>query len=522
MQYSSKTSTVGRPKAPSAPVQTVEQDTITFEGDLGWSRDAKSELFQLGVTFMGESQDTFYEAGDARHARFVALIHSLTATDPTWVASFIEFLRTEAFLRTASVVAAIEYAVAGGPGSANVIVSALHRADEPMEALGYYFAKHGRRIPQRIKKGIARAAVKLFNEYSLRKYDIPGRGIRAADVINLTHPKPKDNAQSALFKYALDRRYSATFTPTPLLPQITAAEALAKLPEGERREYIRKNEGALKAAGMTWERLSSWLPGGLDAEAWEAVIPSMGYMALLRNLRNFDQAGISTAAVDAVCRTLENPEAVAKSMQFPYRFLSAYKEVPSVNYTRALERALDLSVSNIPRLPGKSLILVDVSRSMNATMGRSKMKMWEAGAVFGAAQALRCGDGSLVAFATGNQEVRVPKGGSILKIASALSEVRVNHGTEVWPAIQAHWSGHDRIFIFTDMQSAQYSYRETMTAQLKKAGVKIYNFNLMGYSATNMDVGKGGVYELGGLSDVTFCQIPLLEAGRDAAWPWEI
>ena len=31
----------------------------------------------------------------------------------------------------------------------------------------------------------------------------------------------------------------------------------------------------------------------MDAEAWEAVIPSMGVMALVRNLRNFDQAGIA-------------------------------------------------------------------------------------------------------------------------------------------------------------------------------------------------------------------------------------
>jgi hypothetical protein len=46
--------------------------------------------------------------------------------------------------------------------------------------------------------------------------------------------------------------------------------------------------------------LSGWLPGGMDAQAWEAVIPSMGVMALVRCPRNFDQAANSDLAVEAV------------------------------------------------------------------------------------------------------------------------------------------------------------------------------------------------------------------------------
>ena len=68
------------------------------------------------------------------------------------------------------------------------------------------------------------------------------------------------------------------------------------------------------------------------------MIPSMGYMALLRNLRNFDQAGISRDTQMAVASTLADPEAVARSRQFPYRFWSAYKNVPSLTWASALER----------------------------------------------------------------------------------------------------------------------------------------------------------------------------------------
>src|SRR5690606_38818577 len=68
------------------------------------------------------------------------------------------------------------------------------------------------------------------------------------------------------------------------------AELLA-LPVAERRGVL-ADPGRLTAAGMTWEAVAGWLQGPMDAEAWAAVIPSMGYMALLRNLRNFDEARI--------------------------------------------------------------------------------------------------------------------------------------------------------------------------------------------------------------------------------------
>jgi hypothetical protein len=95
----------------------------------------------------------------------------------------------------------------------------------------------------------------------------------------------------------------------------------------------------------------------MDAAAWERQIPSMGYMALLRNLRNFDEAGISAASVQLVISKLTNRDEVAKSRQFPMRFLSAYKAVESERWKPALAEAVELSMANVPELPGKSLVL---------------------------------------------------------------------------------------------------------------------------------------------------------------------
>ncbi len=142
-----------------------------------------------------------------------------------------------------------------------------------------------------------------------------------ADVIELVHPEPKDAKQSALFKYLLDKRHDRARD----LPDELGIIGLAQ--EVSRR--IANNEDVsatdIASSGITWERQSS--ASRMDAAAWERQIPSMGYMALLRNLRNFDLADISDASAQLVISKLTNADEVAQSRQFPMRFLSAYKAV---------------------------------------------------------------------------------------------------------------------------------------------------------------------------------------------------
>jgi hypothetical protein len=112
----------------------------------------------------------------------------------------------------------------------------------------------------------------------------------------------------------------------------------------------------------------------MDAEAWEAVIPAMGVMALVRNLRNFDQAGIAEAAIDAVTAKITDADEVAKARLFPYQVWAAYKSSRSDNWKRALGRTLDHTVANIPALDG-TLVVIDTSGSMQSPVsGRSTMQ----------------------------------------------------------------------------------------------------------------------------------------------------
>jgi len=258
-------------------------------------------------------------------------------------------------------------------------------------------------------------------------------------------------------------------------------------------------------------------------EAWEMAIPRMAYMSTLRNLRNFDEADIDDQLASTIAARLADPAEVAKSRQLPFRFYSAYQAAPSLRWGHALDQALQASLANVPTLAGRSLILIDTSGSMTGTMsGKSQMNRVTAAALFGLALALKNPDSvDVYGFATGEMKVEdVGHAKSLLRAVEVfVSQVgRVGHGTDIGGAVTRQYRGHDRVFIFTDMQSI--GYVTGGIASGVPAHVPVYGFNLVGYEHSAMPVGAGSRHELGGLTDHTFRLIPTLEAGQAGAWPW--
>ncbi len=383
----------------NAPVRTDNRRIATHEGGAAYERDDTSALFLLAATNM-VGEDTFYERAGDRDARFADLVHRVTGTDAAFIAGadpeagrvgLAQYLRQSMLMRSAAVVMAAEYVAAGGAAGRSVVARALQRPDEPAEMVGYWMATHGRRLPMPVKRGVADAVRRMYTERAVLRYDGISRQMRMADVIELTHPEPANPGQSALFRYLLDRRHhDDAVAHEAMLPVLAAAAELAAVPSDERRAVLRaRGSAALAQAGYSWERLAGWLPGGMDAEAWEAVIPSMGVMALLRNLRNFDQARIADTSVESVIAKITDPAEVSKARLFPYQVWAAYKHAPSDNWKRALGETLALTTRNIPPLDG-TLVVIDTSGSMQGPVsGRSAMARVEVAAVMAMATAQR-------------------------------------------------------------------------------------------------------------------------------------
>ncbi|WUI03528.1 TROVE domain-containing protein [Spirillospora sp. NBC_00431] len=531
--------------AVSSPVRTEATPSgRTYEGAPGYAPDTKGELFLLAVTNMA-GEDTFYEKAGDRDTRFRDLVHQVAVDDPEWMAGFLPWLRGEGNMRSASVVGAAEFvrerlahrdevlqrdgttaAYTHGDLPRKVVRSVLQRADEPGEMLAFWMSTYGRAIPKPVKRGIADAVQRLYNERSLLKYDADSRGFRFGDVIDLVHPSPDPGKpwQGDLFKHALDRRHGRGDDIPGRLATLRARAGLMAVPAADRQVvFAADGPERLAAAGMTWEALAGWLQGPMGAEAWEAMIPTMGYMALLRNLRNFDEAGVSDAVAEQVAAKLADPAQAARSRQFPFRFFSAYLAAPSLRWGHALDKALTAATTNVPAFPGRTLVLVDTSASMTSVgvSARSKMTYAQMAALFGVALAARGNQVDLHGFATGTFRHEMRRGASVLReVKRFVNRIgEVGHGTRIAESVRATYAGHDRVIILSDMQTFGGGWAGSVSSAAPKH-VPMYAFNLAGYKHGAMPSGSGNRHELGGMSDATFRLIPLLEAGHDAAWPW--
>lgn len=456
-------------------------------------------------------------------------MRTLAVEDPRWTAGLLGWLRTGAHMRTAPIAGVVAFvharlaAGADGGDSYNrrVVDAVLQRADEPGELLAHWTAVHGRAVPKPVKRGVADAVRRLYGARSLLKYDTESRKFRFGDVLALVHasPDPAKPWQGDLFRHALDRRRRPGTAEVPdTLPLLAAHRELTGLPVAERRAAVTAAGAAerLAAAGMTWEALAGWLQGPMDAVAWEAVIPSMGPMALLRNLRNFDEAGVGDEVAASVAARIADPVAVAASRQFPFRYLAASRHAPSQRWAPALERALGHSLANVPALPGRTLILVDRSGSMwDALSERSVLNRADAAALFGTAVAMRCEQADLVQFGTSHHRVEFARDEPVLTV---MKRFRMLGGTDTARAVRAHYDGHDRVLIVTDEQAADSPRRGV--GDPVPAGVPLYTWNLAGYRYGHAPAEGPHRHVFGGLSDAAFRMVPLVERGAAGAWPW--
>lgn len=526
------------PRVATSPLKSSHNSgTINHEGGLGYNSDAKSMLFRLGVNLFAGKEDTYYESGKSRDDTFTKLVETVAIQDPKWIAGFLGWLRKDGYIRTASIMGAAHAVHARLEAGAvdtthnvrgynrTIIDSVCQRADEPGELAAYWTANFGHTLPKPVKRGLADAAQRLYNEYSLMKYDTASHAWRFGDVIQMARVAPNASFQDDLFGYAIARRYGNDFDlGDSSLKMVRSNLNLRNMAVHDATVLL--NPEFLKQAGMTWEDTLSLAGTRLAKKAiWESFIDSglLGHMAMLRNLRNMEEAGISMSHIGKVQDAISDPEIVAKGMQFPFRYYSAFKNVSGAQWSWPLEQALNLSVRNIPVLDGATDIYIDTSGSMAAPLSaKGTMRRDEAAAIFGTAVALKnAGRVRLFAFATSWQEYNVPAGGSVLKLTEKImrDNGKIGYGTETVNALRATNNGAKRVMIFTDGQS--FSSRHGTLDMQVKPGTWMYGFDLAGYQTFDVPSGEGRIHQLAGLSDSTFKMIPLLERQGTASWPWE-
>ncbi|AEV67439.1 TROVE domain-containing protein [Acetivibrio clariflavus] len=304
--------------------------TINNEGATAYPMNDKEKLVtQVLTSFFNENK--FY--GD-NSQDILNTVRNVIKTEAKFVANLCIYARNEMHLRTISHVLVSELAKSteGKEYVRKTLNKIIERPDDMTEVLAYYLNTYGKPIPNSVKKGLADSFGK-FDEYQLAKYNRKN-AIKLKDILCLAHPKAKDERQSDLWKRLLEDRLETH---------------------------------------VTWETELS--TKGNTKETWERLIEEnrLGYMAMLRNLRNIIKSGASN--LNKVYEYLTDEERVLKNKQLPFRYYSAYKTLKNEGIGTskiydALETAIKISTKNIDRLTGKTLIAADVSGSMNFPISR--------------------------------------------------------------------------------------------------------------------------------------------------------
>ena len=275
--------------------------TTNHEGALAWRMTPEWELYTTVVTTMGV-EDKFYEGGEERVRRIADLVRKV---EPEFVAQLAVYTREEMHLRSVPLLLLVELANChqGDSLVSRAVGRTIQRADEITELLMCYLWRTGKSdlsgLSCQLRKGLAEAFNK-FDEYQFAKYNRMNRKVTLRDALALVHPKPKDDRQADIF-----RKIKSDTLETP----VTWETELSAV--GQRHFDSKEEKEEAKR------------------EVWRKLVQSrrIGYMATLRNLRNMLGLGMDDETMQMVCDYIADPEAVRKSKQLPFRFLSAFLEL---------------------------------------------------------------------------------------------------------------------------------------------------------------------------------------------------
>ena len=211
-----------------------------------------------------------------------------------------------------------------------------------------------------------------------------------------------------------------------------------------------------------WEVLISQF--GNKSEIWEFLVENnlIGYMAMLRNIRNIVQSGVSDEILSCIYNKISSKDEVIESKQFPFRFLAAHRELEVIGNDRrinkileAIEEATEVAVDNCPMLPGTSLVAIDTSGSMSSPLSKnSSINVIDAACMLGGIIAKRCSDAYVWQFDTRVAEVRFTKRTTIMGLMKNINNSGGSTNTHlVIEKMRKDGIFPDRLIILSDMQA---------------------------------------------------------------------
>lgn len=385
-------------------------------------------------------EDTFYESGQGIAERIAGNAHKVT---PHELASLAIEARQSFHLRHVPLLllTVLARTGAGIPGlTRNTVEAVISRPDELGELLAIYWRNGKAPLAAGLRKGLRQALLK-FDGFRLSKWDRDA-AVKIRDVAFLTHASFPDLDRSRLLANMVNRSF---------FPEKTKGGFPL-------REALGLEDGAEPGLPMphTWEALLAAV--GPDKAkrrgVWEDLLKRMlaresgglGYMALLRNLRNMTEDGVNAQLIETCLEARIGARRI-----LPFRFVQASKVAPQ--FYRSLDEALRATIPLQEPLPGTTCLVVDCSGSMSTPLSaKGQVSRLDAAAALAG-----CVNGRtrLIAFGSEAREVAPVQG---LGCHAVLERSGVGHATNAHLGILLANKMKplpDRIIIVTDEQISQ-------------------------------------------------------------------
>lgn len=450
---------------------------MSYEGGKNYKKDVLEDW--MNFLFSSKMDDGFYENAATQQTRFIELTNLvIDKYGAEFAGKCAMFARNQLGMRSVSHLVAAMLNGQSFERKRDFYKAFCHRPDDMSEIFAAVDMLGGKRSHAMVR-GFADYMSGL-SEYNLMKYQMKGKRYNMYDLINIIHPKSDvvDNYMN----------------------------------------------GKLEAAD-TWEVNIS-----TGKDRWKNMVEGnrLGYLALIRNLNNIlaedvDDEWIKRNLVDQ----LINEVSIKKSLVFPYQIYTAYRNLKVQNFAviTALDTAFRIACGNMPKLEGNSVIMLDVSGSMEDRYGnKSNLTIKEVGACYAAALYIN-GNCDFVKFGNDAKSLTFKKAcGPFQVIREMCENDNCGYGTDIVPAFHLiRDKKYDRIFIVSDMQvmEKRFSWWGNSNDNMKdynnycavNGRTILYSFDLGNYSSQIANSNNPDVHLMTALNDNVFKMLEYVENG---------
>lgn len=497
--------------------KTVTPTVVNHQGGTGFNLEPKLELIGLLATGL---DGKFYEKESERENRLVTLIKEIGKKDPVFIAKALVYTRTVIGQRSITHVGSVAAAqvLSGNPIATRFFSKRskkenaggiIYRVDDMLEIIAYYYLRNpGKPLPNAIKRGF-KNALENSDAYELAKYQAKGKDISLVDVVNLVRPKPSKDMEET-FKLLMNGGLKQFNTAEDKNSKV-GQEVAAKVKSGQ----ISKSDAAKVLAEA-------------KSENWALLIKdgTLGYLALLRNLRNIvEQSNDET--FDAALIMLTDEKRVRKSLVFPHQIDLAFEVLLSesnisanrkTKLLTAVNKAYELAIPNLSDLFsfGHTAVVMDTSGSMTSRCSigvgtKINSRAVDKAALIGATLAKGIG-ADMYHFSTSCEQLTYNPLDTVNTIKNGVLNRSFGGGTTFQSIFGTLKGKYDRIFVISDMQGGDTlvgcgQYRDYVA---KNGQPFIYSVNLCGYG-TSMFKETNKLVNIFGYSADIFEQVKKVE-----------